>query len=91
MSNVVLSLDGRKKVNDNMRKTINGKGSYDIILPKIKKVAQSREGKKDYYVRGTFTAENLDFSQDVLDIANSGFKQISIEPVVAKDDCDWAI
>ena len=90
MSNVVLSLDGRKEVNDHMRPFRNGKGSYDLIVPKFQKFAESREGK-DYYVRGTFTRENLDFSQDVLHFADLGFKSMSIEPVVSLPDEPYAI
>ena len=80
MSNVVLSLDGRKEVNDRMRPTRNGKGSYDIIVPKYQKFAKLR-GDKDYYIRGTFTHENLEFSEDVLHFADLGFKKMSMEPV----------
>ena len=82
MSNVVLSLDGRKEVNDRMRPFRNGSGSYDLIVPKFQKLAESR-GTKDYFVRGTFTRNNLDFSKDVLHFADLGFKKLSIEPVVA--------
>ena len=82
MSNVVLSLDGRPEVNDYMRPFRNGKGSYDLIVPKFQKFAESR-GTKDYFVRGTFTRNNLDFSKDVLHFADLGFKKLSIEPVVA--------
>ena len=91
MDNVVLSLDGRKCVNDNMRKTVNDKGSFDIIIDKIKKMAAMREGKKDYYVRGTYTKHNLDFSEDVEFLAQEGFKSISVEPVVAEEGHDYAI
>lgn len=88
MSNIVLSIDGRKEVNDFMRPTRNGLGSsYDIIMPKFKKVADSRN-QMNYYVRGTFTHNNLDFSKDVLHLADEGFEQISVEPVVAKPE-DW--
>lgn len=90
MDNVVLSLDGRKEVNDNMRKTISGDGSYDIILPKFKKMVEKR-GDKDYYIRGTFTSNNIDFSKDALDFYNSGFKKISIEPVVTSEEMDYAL
>ncbi len=90
MSNIVLSIDGRKEVNDYMRPTRNGKGSYDIIMPKFKKVAESRN-QMNYYVRGTFTHNNLDFSNDVLHLADEGFEQISVEPVVAADDEPYAI
>ncbi len=81
MENVVLSLDGRKEVHDAVRKTVNGKGSFDAVLPKIQKFVKAR-GDKHYYVRGTFTAKNLDFSKDVLFLADSGFDSISMEPVV---------
>jgi uncharacterized protein len=93
MANVVLSLDGRKEINDYMRPTRNGHGSsYDIIVPKFQKLAeQRRELKKDYYVRGTFTRHNLDFSEDVKHFADLGFDQISIEPVVAAPEEEYAI
>ena len=90
MDNVVLSIDGRKKTNDNMRKTINGDGTYDIILSKIKKLVKLR-GNKSYYIRGTFTADNIDFSNDVIALADEGFKEISIEPVVASPDMRYAL
>ena len=89
--NVVLSLDGRKHVNDNMRKlNKTGGGSYDEILPRITKLAESRN-QQNYYVRGTFTCHNLDFAEDVLHMADCGFKQISIEPVVAPETADYAL
>lgn len=91
MSNVVLSLDGRKEINDLMRPTRNGHGSsYDIIVPKFQKFAKSRAGK-DYYVRGTFTRNNLDFSEDVKHFADLGFEQMSIEPVVGAEDEPYSI
>lgn len=90
MDNVVLSLDGRKEVNDKMRKTINDQGSYDVIIEKIKKMAELR-GQKDHYVRGTYTHHNLDFSKDVRFLAEKGFKSISVEPVVAEAHHDYAI
>ena len=91
MSNVVLSLDGRKEVNDRMRPFPGGNASaYDIIVPKFQKLVESRH-QMDYYVRGTFTHHNLDFSEDVLHMADLGFKQISVEPVVAPADADYAI
>ena len=90
MANVVLSIDGRKEVHDFMRPTRNGKGSYDLIIDKFKKMAKMRN-QTNYYVRGTFTHYNLDFSKDVLHLADMGFKQISAEPVVAPDDMDYAI
>ncbi len=90
MSNVVLSLDGRKEVNDKMRPFRNGTGSYDLIVPKFQKFAESR-GDRDYFVRGTFTHENLDFSKDVLHFADLGFKKMSVEPVVAEPSEPYAI
>lgn len=87
MSNIVLSIDGRKEVNDKMRPFRGGQGSYDTIVPKFLKVAESRN-QTNYYVRGTYTHGNLDFSKDVLHLADLGFKQISVEPVVAEAK-DW--
>ncbi len=89
MENVVLSLDGRKQVHDAIRKTVNGKGSYDFVINNIRNFVKSR-GDKHYYVRGTFTAKNLDFSKDVLFLADNGFESISMEPVVTDID-DLAI
>ena len=90
MSNVVLSLDGRKEVNDQMRPFRNGKGSYELIVPKFIKFAESRN-QNNYYVRGTFTRDNLDFSKDVLHFADLGFKQMSVEPVVGLPEEPYAI
>ena len=90
MSNVVLSLDGRPEVNDFMRPFRNGKGSYDLIVPKFQKFVEKR-GDKDYYVRGTFTKQNLDFSKDVLHFADLGFEKMSIEPVVSLLEEPFAI
>lgn len=90
MDNVVLSIDGRPEVNDYMRPFRNGKGSYDLIVPKFLKLAKSR-GEQRYYARGTFTRNNLDFSKDVLHLADLGFTQISVEPVVAPAEADYAI
>ena len=87
--NVVLSLDGRKEVHDAVRKTPNGKGSFDLAVENMKKFVRIR-GDKKYYVRGTFTAKNLDFSEDVLFLADNGFDSISMEPVVT-DLADLAI
>ncbi len=81
MENVVLSLDGRKCVHDGVRKTVNGKGSYEVIIENIKNFIAQR-GEKHYYVRGTFTNKNLDFGNDVLALADVGAKHISLEPVV---------
>lgn len=90
MSNVVLSLDGRESVNDKMRPFRGGAGSYSLIVPKFQKFAKSRE-QMDYYVRGTFTRNNLDFSKDVIHFADLGFKQMSIEPVVSDPDESYSI
>ncbi len=90
MSNIVLSIDGRKEVHDFMRPHRGGQGSYDEVVPKYIKVAESRN-QMDYYVRGTFTHHNLDFSEDVLHLADLGFKQISVEPVVADEKEEYAI
>ena len=90
MGNVVLSLDGRKEVHDRMRPFRSGKGSYDLIVPKFLKFADSR-GQDRYYVRGTFTRNNLDFSEDVLHFADLGFKQVSVEPVVAAPEEPYSI
>ena len=90
MANVVLSVDGRKEVHDYMRQFRKGAGSYDLIMPKFQKFAESRQGK-DYYVRGTFTRENMDFSKDVLHFADLGFQSMSIEPVVSLPDEPFAI
>ncbi len=90
MANVVLSIDGRKEVHDFMRPFRKGAGSYDLVMPKFKKFAESRNQQK-YYVRGTFTHHNLDFSNDVLHLAEEGFEQISVEPVVAPESEEYAI
>lgn len=90
MANVVCSIDGRKEVNDKMRPFRNGKGSYDLILPKFKKLANSRN-QTNYYVRGTYTHFNKDFANDVIHLANEGFEQISVEPVVAPANEPYAI
>ena len=91
MHNVVLSLDGRKDVNDRMRPTLNDKGSYDIIMPKFKKLVESRPKDKYYYIRGTFTRDNLDFSEDVLHFADEGFELTSVEPVVDDESNPFAL
>ncbi|QEY34073.1 thioether cross-link-forming SCIFF peptide maturase [Caproiciproducens galactitolivorans] len=90
MSNCVLSIDGRKSVNDLLRVRADGSGSYDTIVPKFQKLVASR-GDKDYYARGTFTKHNLDFTEDVLHMAELGFEQISIEPVVSDEKLDYSI
>ncbi|MBR4320138.1 MAG: thioether cross-link-forming SCIFF peptide maturase, partial [Oscillospiraceae bacterium] len=91
MSNVVLSIDGRKETNDRMRPVVNGKGSYDIILPKFKKLVDQRDKNLDYYVRGTFTKYNLDFAEDVFSLHEAGFDQISVEPVVCESKYPYAL
>lgn len=90
MDNVVLSIDGRKDIHDYMRPSRNGKGSYDLILPKFIQFAESRN-QNNYYVRGTFTHHNLDFSEDVIHLAELGFKQISVEPVVSLPEEPYSI
>lgn len=90
MSNVVLSIDGRKEVNDLLRPTCNQKGSYDIILPKFLDLVEKRN-HENYYVRGTFTKHNLDFSNDVTHLNDLGFDQISVEPVVADPNMEYAL
>ena len=90
MNNVVLSLDGRKEINDAKRKKINGEGSYDIIVPKFQNFVEKR-GNKEYYMRGTFTRNNLDFTKDIFHMADLGFKELSMEPVVSSPDTDYAL
>jgi len=91
MDNVVLSLDGRPEVNDNMRKLAAGKsGSYNTVYPKIKALADARN-QRQYYVRGTYTRHNTDFAADVLHLADTGFTQISVEPVVAPPEADYSL
>ena len=90
MSNVVLSLDGRKEVHDRFRRDYAGNGSYDVILPKFKKLVDARGGK-GYYVRGTFTHNNIDFTNDILHMADLGFTELSMEPVVCPPDDPYAL
>lgn len=90
MGNIVLSIDGRKEVNDRMRPHRGGQGSYEEIVPKFRKVAESRE-QMNYYVRGTYTRYNPDFAEDVKHLADLGFEQISVEPVVAGPADDYAL
>ncbi|MHC1693747.1 MAG: thioether cross-link-forming SCIFF peptide maturase [Eubacteriales bacterium] len=90
ISNIVLSIDGRREVHDAMRTFIDGSGTYDTILPKYKKLVEGRNGR-EYYVRGTFTAKNLDFASDVMHLADQGFGEISVEPVVLKDSEEYAL
>ncbi|MBU3111354.1 thioether cross-link-forming SCIFF peptide maturase [Clostridium lacusfryxellense] len=91
MGNIVLSIDGRKSINDKVRVKVDGSGSYDRILPNIKKMVDMRDKSKAYYVRGTFTRENTDFYEDVKHMADLGFKEISIEPVVLPDEHELSI
>ncbi len=85
MSNVVLSLDGRREVHDRLRVDYAGKGSYDRIVPKFQKLVEARGGK-NYYIRGTFTRHNLDFTNDLFHMADLGFSELSMEPVVCAPD-----
>lgn len=81
---LVLSMDGREEVHDNMRPCANGSGSWAEVVDKSRQVVEARQGE-NYYLRGTFTAHNLDFAADVLAMADLGFKQLSVEPVIGKD------
>lgn len=90
MSNLVLSIDGRKEVHDLMRPKRGGQGSYDTVVPKFIQAAESRN-QMNYYVRGTYTRNNLDFAKDVIHMADLGFEQISVEPVVADPSEDYAL
>ncbi len=89
MDNVILSIDGRPEVNDRMRKTVNGKGTYDIITKNYKNFVSKRDGL--YYVRGTFTRYNLDFAEDVKHLLDLGFSNVSVEPVVTDSKYDYAL
>ena len=88
--NVVLSLDGRREIHDNLRKTINGRGSYDIIVPKFKEFVEKR-GNRGYYIRGTFTHLNTDFTKDIFHMADLGFTELSMEPVVCDPSDPYAL
>ncbi len=90
MHNVVLSLDGRKEVHDHLRKTINGKGSYDTIVPKFQEFVK-RRGDRGYYLRGTFTHNNTDFTNDIFHMADLGFTELSMEPVVCSPNDPYAL
>lgn len=90
MDNVVMSLDGRKEINDHFRKTAGGVGSFDIIVPKFVKFAKAR-GEKDYYIRGTFTHNNPDFMKDIEVMLELGFDRLSMEPVVCPPDSPYAL
>lgn len=91
MVNIILSIDGRKCVNDAVRTRKNGTGSYDAILPNIKKMVERRDADKTHYVRGTFTRNNVDFFEDIKHLAEEGFKEISVEPVVLPDSHDLSL
>lgn len=90
MSNVVLSLDGRPEVHDRLRKDYAGRGSYETIVPKFQKFVAAR-GDKSYYIRGTYTHNNVDFTNDIFHMADLGFKELSMEPVVSKPDDPCAL
>lgn len=90
MNNVVLSLDGRKDVHDRLRKDYKGRGSYDTIVPKFQRFVE-RRGDKSYYVRGTFTKNNTDFTNDIFHMADLGFKELSMEPVVCAPTDPYAL
>ncbi|MCM8710440.1 thioether cross-link-forming SCIFF peptide maturase [Clostridium sp. SYSU_GA19001] len=91
MGNIVLSIDGRKAVNDNVRVRVDGSGSYERILPKIKAMVEKRDKSKQYYVRGTFTRDNTDFYEDVKHLADLGFNEVSVEPVVLPDEHELSL
>ncbi len=90
MHNVVLSLDGRKQVHDRLRKNYAGQGSYDIIVPKFRRFVEQR-GDRSYYMRGTFTHDNTDFTEDIFHMADLGFTELSMEPVVSPPGEPWAL
>jgi len=90
MNNVVMSLDGRKETHDLLRKTINGKGSYDTVVPKFQRFAKAR-GDKSYYIRGTYTHNNVEFTKDILHMADLGFTELSMEPVVCAPGEPYAL
>ncbi len=90
MSNVILSIDGRPEVNDRMRKTVNGKGTYDVIKDHYIQFVKKREDRQ-YYVRGTFTRHNLDFADDVKHLLDLGFRNVSVEPVVTSEQYEYSL
>ncbi len=91
MSNCILSLDGRKTVNDRLRVRVNGSGSYDAIVPKFQELVKRRPPELDYYVRGTYSKYNLDFCEDIRHLLDLGFDRISVEPVVSDKKLDYSI
>ena len=90
MSNVVLSLDGRKEIHDRYRVDAKGNGSYDVIVPKFQRLVKKR-GDKSYYMRGTFTHANPDFLTDIKQMLDLGFNELSMEPVVCAPDSPSAL
>ena len=90
MDNVVLSLDGRKEVHDHLRKDYQGRGSYDVIVPKFQGFVKKR-GDKSYYMRGTYTHNNVDFTNDIFHMADLGFSELSMEPVVCAPTDPYAL
>lgn len=91
MGNIILSIDGRESVNDAVRVRRDGSGTYKAILPKIKEMVDRRDKSKQYYVRGTFTRNNIDFFEDIISLANEGFEEISVEPVVLPEEHDLSL
>ncbi|MVB12957.1 Coenzyme PQQ synthesis protein E [Caprobacter fermentans] len=91
MSNCILSFDGRKSVHDRLRVRVDGSGCYDSVLPKFQKLVKERSKDKDYYVRGTFTKYNLDFTKDIQHLLDLGFNEISMEPVVSEEKLDYSV
>ena len=90
MHNVVLSLDGRKEVHDRLRRDFAGHGSYDRIVPRFQRFVE-RRGDRSYYMRGTFTHDNTDFTEDIFHMADLGFTELSMEPVVCPPGDPWAL
>jgi len=90
MDNVVLSLDGRREVHDHLRKDYQGRGSYDVIVPKFQDFVKKR-GDKSYYMRGTYTHNNVDFTNDIFHMADLGFRELSMEPVVCAPTDPYAL
>ncbi len=90
MHNVVLSLDGRKEVHDHLRVDYKGRGSYDVIVPKFQHFVEKR-GNRGYYMRGTYTHNNVDFTNDIFHMTDLGFTELSMEPVVCSPDDPYAL
>jgi uncharacterized protein len=90
MANVVLSLDGRREIHDRLRRTVNGRGSYGLVVPKLQEFARARD-EKNYYIRGTFTHFNPDFTRDLYHMAALGFRSLSMEPVVCAPESEYAL